>query len=195
MKDEYTLELIVGPMFAGKTEELIRKVRRASYAKKNVIIFKPEMDTRYGVDHVVSHNQNRVEAINVISAEEILTYCETHNCYDTIAIDEVQFLTGDVVNVLKTLANKGYHVICSGLNTDFRDEPFGFMSKLIAIADKVNVISAICVVCGDDATKTQRLINGKPANYDEPIILIGQSESYEARCRKHHICKKIIGSN
>lgn len=191
MKNDYTLELIVGPMFAGKTEELIRKVRRASYAKKKVVIFKPEFDTRYAQDHVVTHNKDSIKAQNATTVEEIKNYCLENPGFDTIAVDEVQFLKGDVVNVLKELADMGYHVICSGLNTDFRDEPFGFMSELIAISDKVSFISAICVVCGDDATKTQRLIDGKPANYEDPIILLGASESYEARCRKHHVCKKI----
>lgn len=189
MKDSYTLELIVGPMFAGKTEELIRKIRRATYAKKNVVIFKPQMDTRYAQDYVVSHNKVKIKAVNVDSIEDIINYCTKYENLDTIAIDEIQFIKGDVVKGLKDICNQGYHVICSGLNTDFRDEPFGFMPHLIAIADKVSVITAICVVCGGDATKTQRLIEGKPASYEDPIILLGQAESYEARCRKHHICK------
>lgn len=190
MEKSYKLELIVGPMFAGKTEELIRKVRRATYAKKSVVIFKPLMDTRYAEDYVVSHNQDKVKAINVESSNDIVNYCNENQGIDIIAIDEVQFIKGDVVEDLKNLADEGYHVICSGLNTDFRDEPFGFMSELIAISDSVSVISAICVICGNDATKTQRLIENKPANYNDPIILLGQAESYEARCRKHHIVIK-----
>lgn len=190
MEKSFRLELIVGPMFAGKTEELIRKVRRATYAKKNVVIFKPQMDTRYAQDYVVSHNQVKIEAKNIEFAQDIKTYCQNNEGIDIIAIDEVQFIKGDVVSILRELADSGYHIICSGLNTDFRDEPFGFMPQLMAIADKVTVITAICLICGKDATKTQRLINGEPANYNDPIILLGEKESYEARCREHHICNK-----
>lgn len=189
MENNYKLELIVGPMFAGKTEELIRKSRRATYAKKNVALFKPLVDNRYDVEHIVSHNKDKISAINAKNISEVVKYVN-ENDVDTIAIDEIQFFEGNVVRELQKLANEGYHIICSGLNTDFRDEPFSFMADLMAISDIVNVISAICVVCGDDATKTQRIINNKPAWYEDDLFLLGEKESYEARCRKHHICKR-----
>ena len=188
---DYKLELIVGPMFAGKTEELIRKARRATYAKKKVSLFKPTIDDRYAVDYIVSHNKNKISALNAKNISEIETYVQ-NNDVDVIAIDEIQFFEGDVVNTLQKLANDGYHIICSGLNTDFRDEPFSFIPQLMSVADEVNVISAICVICGEDATKSQRLINGNPAKYNDDVFMLGEKESYEARCRKHHVCKKDV---
>ena len=178
------IEVITGPMFAGKTEELLRRVRRLEYAKKNIIVFKPIIDDRYSTDEVISHNKTRTQSIGIASSKDILKHVTAKT--DVVAIDEVQFLDEETLEVIEYLANIGKRVIVSGLDTDFRGEPFSFMPKLMAIAEYVTKLSAVCVVCKTPATKTQRIINGKPARYLDPIILIGASESYEARCRKCH---------
>ena len=180
------LEVICGSMFAGKTEELLRRIKRIEYAKKDYLLFKPRIDNRYSIDEVVSHNDNRANSILISSAHElveklpkVLPYC--------IAIDEVQFFDNDLVDVIQSLANKGVRVIVAGLDCDFRGEPFGIMPELLARAEEVTKLHAICQVCGSLASRTQRLINGKPANYNDPIILVGAKEQYEARCRQCHV--------
>ncbi len=178
------IELITGPMFAGKTEELIRRVRRLEYAKQNIIVFKPLIDTRYANDEIVSHNNNRTKSITIAKAREIMEYVSEET--DVVAIDEVQFLDEDVIAICEYLADRGIRVIVSGLDRNFRGEPFSFMPKLMALAEFVTKLSAICVQCNTPATRTQRIINGKPANYDDPIILVGAKDSYEARCRHCH---------
>ena len=174
-------------MFSGKTEELIRRVRRAVIAKQTVQVFKPVIDDRYHVTKVQSHNGADFEAVAVGDSAEILP--QIHPNTTVVAIDEVQFFDEDVVAVAETLANTGFRVICAGLDTDFRGEPFGPIPALMARAERVNKLSAICVVCGNDASRTQRLINGQPAAYDDPIIMVGAAENYEARCRQCHIVK------
>ncbi|MBU0997604.1 MAG: thymidine kinase [Firmicutes bacterium] len=178
------IEVITGPMFAGKTEELIRRVKRLEYAKQNIIVFKPLIDNRYAENEVVSHNNNRTRSININSAKEIMDYVDDYT--EVVAIDEVQFLDEDAVEICEYLANHGIRVIVSGLDRDFRGEPFTFMPKLLALAEDVTKLSAICVKCHTPATRTQRIINGKPASYDDPIILVGAQDSYEARCRHCH---------
>lgn len=178
------LEVITGPMFAGKTEELLRRVRRHQYAKKNIVVFKPTIDDRYALNEVVSHDKTRTKSVNIVRSEEIFQYIEQNT--DVVAIDEVQFLTSDVVMIIEHLVDKGIQVIVSGLDNDFRGEPFSFMPELLAKAETVIKLSAVCVVCGAPATKTQRMVDGKPAKYHDPIVLIGASESYEARCRHCH---------
>lgn len=180
------IEVIAGSMFAGKTEELLRRVKRMEYAKKDVIVFKPKIDNRYSDDEVVSHNNRRIKSINISKASDIYQYISNPLPY-AIAIDEVQFLDEEVINVCEKYANKGVRVIVAGLDKDFRGEPFGVMPLLLARAEYVTKLEAICQVCGAPATRTQRLINGRPASIDDPIILVGAKEQYEARCRHCHV--------
>lgn len=178
------IEVITGPMFAGKTEELIRRVKRLEFAKQNVIVFKPSIDNRYAAEEVVSHNHNRTKSINIRSSKEIIEHVSDDT--DVIAIDEIQFLDEEAVEICEYLADHGKRVIVSGLDRDFRGEPFSFMPKLLSIAEDVTKLTAICVICHTPATRTQRIIDGKPANYTDPIILVGALDSYEARCRHCH---------
>ncbi len=178
------IEVITGPMYAGKTEELIRRVKRLEFARQNIIVFKPQMDTRYAQDEVVSHNNTRTRSVNITQAKEIMDYVNDQT--DVVAIDEIQFLDEEAVRICEHLADSGIRVIVSGLDRDFRGEPFSFMPKLLALAEEVTKLSAICVCCATPATRTQRIVNGKPANYSDPIILVGAKDSYEARCRHCH---------
>jgi thymidine kinase len=178
------IELICGSMFSGKTEELIRRVRRAKIARQMVQVFKPAMDTRYTMEAVTSHNGLGVDAVPVQSAAEIERQIRAETT--VVAIDEVQFFGWEVTDLCQKLADRGVRVIAAGLDMDFRGEPFGPMPVLMAQAESVEKLQAICVVCGNPASRTQRLINGQPAAYDDPVILVGGSESYEARCRKCH---------
>lgn len=180
------IEVICGSMFCGKTEELIRRIRRAIIARQKVQVFKHSLDTRYnGTQHVTSHNGQNIAAQHVSSAAEIppLLLPDT----TVVAIDEVQFFDAGVIDLVQQLANRNIRVIVAGLDTDFRGEPFGPMPYLLCIAEEVTKLHAICVICGEEAGRTQRLVNGQPARYDDPVILVGAHESYEARCRKHHI--------
>jgi thymidine kinase len=178
------IEVITGPMFAGKTEELLRRVRRHQFAKKNIVVFKPALDDRYALNEVVSHDKSRTKSVNIVAPSEIFNHISSDT--DIVAIDEIQFLTEDVLDVVEFMVERGILVIVSGLDTDFRGEPFTFMPKLLAKAESVLKLSAVCVKCGAPATKTQRIVDGKPAKYHDPIVLIGASESYEARCRYCH---------
>lgn len=178
------IEVICGSMFAGKTEELLRRVKRLEYAKANIVVFKPAMDDRYATSEVVSHNHNRTQSYNIHDSKDIFKYIDKNT--QVIAIDEIQFLDESVLNIIDYLADKGKRIIVSGLDTDFRAEPFSFMPKLIAKAEVVTKLTAVCVQCGAPATRTQRIVDGKPAKYHDPIVLIGASESYEARCRHCH---------
>ncbi|MCU0104053.1 thymidine kinase [Acholeplasma vituli] len=178
------IEVVCGPMFAGKTEEIIRRIRRLEYAKKNVLVFKPTIDDRYSSSEIVSHNKTKAKSININKAIEILDYIKEG--VDAVVIDEAQFLDNDVIWVSETLADRGIRVIIGGLDRDFRGEPFGPMPQLLAIAEFVQKLTAVCVVTGQPATRTQRLINGKPASYNDPIVLVGASEAYEPRSRDSH---------
>jgi thymidine kinase len=178
------IEVVCGSMFSGKTEELIRRVRRARIAKQSVQVFKPAIDTRYTVEAVTSHNGLGVEALPVQSVAEIERLIQPDTT--VVAIDEVQFFGWEITELCHRLADLGVRVICAGLDMDFRGEPFGPIPVLMAQAESVEKLQAICVVCGQPASRTQRLINGEPAAYDDPIILVGGSESYEARCRRCH---------
>jgi thymidine kinase len=177
------VELICGSMFSGKTEELIRRVR-AEIARQKVQVFKPELDDRYEVHKVSSHSGKNYQAIAVQDAAQIATLLEPD--VEVVAIDEVQFFDWSVAELCEKLANEGRRVILAGLDTDFRGEPFGPMPLLMAQAEMVDKLHAICMVCGAPASRTQRLIDGRPAHYDDPIIMVGASEVYEARCRRHH---------
>ena len=179
------IEVICGPMFAGKSEELIRRVKTLSYAHQKIVAFKPAIDNRYDKRAIASHDGEKYQAFAIKSAEDILPLVESD--VQVVAIDEVQFFKDSIVSICESLADRGVRVIVAGLDTDFRGEPFGVMPLLLARAEFVTKLSAACTVCGCAATRTQRLVDGKPANYDDPIILVGAKESYEARCRKHHI--------
>ena len=178
------VETISGCMFAGKTEELIRRIKVLEFAKKEILVFKPKIDNRYSDTKVVSHAGSSVESFVISDALEILDMVKPTT--QVVAIDEVQFFSDDVVAVANELADRGVRVMCAGLDRDFRGEPFGPMPKLICEAEFVTKLAAVCNKCGAPATRTQRIVNGKPASYNEPIILVGAAESYEARCRHCH---------
>ena len=178
------IEVICGSMFSGKTEELIRRLRRAEIAKQKVQVFKPAIDNRYHAEKVTSHNGAHFEAIPVNSEEAILQVMDEDTT--VVAIDEVQFFSPAVIDICEILAKQGKRVICAGLDMDFRGEPFGPMPAILSRAETVDKLHAICVVCGEEASRTQRLIDGHPAAYDDPVVLVGADEVYEARCRECH---------
>ena len=178
------LEVICGCMFAGKTEELIRRINVLSYARKNILVFKPKIDDRYSTTEIASHAGSKVPCIVISEAKEILN----HVNYDTdvVAIDEVQFFDEDVVDICEYLADSGLRVMVAGLDKDFRGEPFGVLPDLLTRAEFVTKLTAVCAKCGAPATRTQRIINGKPASFNDPIVLVGAKEAYEPRCRHCH---------
>lgn len=178
------IEVICGSMFCGKTEELIRRVRRAVIARQSVQVFKPVLDNRYREDSVNSHAGQNYAAQVVGSCDEIMPLVLPQTT--VVAIDEVQFFDMSVINVVIQLAERGIRVICAGLDMDFRGEPFGAIPELMCRAEEVMKLHAICVVCGEAASRTQRLVNGNPARFDDPVIMVGAHEVYEARCRQHH---------
>lgn len=178
------IELICGSMFSGKTEELIRRVRRATIARQTVQVFKPAIDDRYHTEQVRSHDGLGFEATPVGRAADIPGRLDPLTT--VVAIDEVQFFDAGVIAVCDELAEQGIRVICAGLDTDFRGVPFGPMPDLLARAEQVDKLHAICVVCGEEASRTQRLIEGEPAAFDDPVVLVGAAEVYEARCRRCH---------
>lgn len=180
------VEVICGCMFAGKTEELIRRIRVLEFAKKNIKVFKPSIDNRYSDTLVVSHAGSKIGSIVVSSSREILEHVGDA---DVVAIDEVQFFDNDIVEVCDELAKQGKRVMVAGLDTDFRGEPFGMMGFLITEAEFVTKLTAVCSCCGAPATRTQRLVNKIEANYHDPLILVGATESYEPRCRHCHVVK------
>jgi thymidine kinase len=171
-------------MFSGKTEELIRRVRRAQIARQRVQVFKPDVDRRYHTSAIASHNGLREGAIAVKDTAMLRQKIDPD--VDVVAIDEVQFFDIGIVDLCDALANAGKRVICAGLDMDFRGEPFGPLPSLMAIAEQVDKLHAICVVCGAPASRSQRLIDGEPAYYEDPVVLVGASEVYEARCRRCH---------
>ena len=178
------LEVISGCMFAGKTEELIRRIKVLEYAKKKIAVFKPKIDNRYSDENIVSHAGSSVKSFSIGKAHEIFNYID--DSYDVIAIDEVQFFDEEIVEICDYFADKGKRVMVAGLDMDFRGVPFGVMPQLFTHAEFVTKLTAVCTKCGAPATRSQRLINVKPAKYDDPIILVGASEQYEARCRHCH---------
>lgn len=179
-----TVEVICGSMFSGKTEELIRRLRRATIARQKVQVFKPAIDARYNASKVTSHSGADFEALPIDKSADILTHLEKSTT--VVAIDEAQFFDDQLVSIVQKLANNGMRVIVAGLDSDFRGEPFGCMPILLSIAEEVTKLHAICMVCGEEASRTQRLVNGAPAHYNDPIVIVGASEMYEARCRTHH---------
>lgn len=179
-----SVEVVAGSMFSGKTEELIRRLRRATIARQKVQVFKPIIDNRYQIEKVTSHSGFDYAAVPIEKIHDLLALLESDTT--VVGIDEAQFFDSEIVDLAALLANRGLRVIVAGLDTDFRGEPFGSMPALMAQAEHVDKLQAICMVCGEPACRTQRLVNGKPARYDDPIIIVGASEMYEARCRKHH---------
>lgn len=187
-KPQGWIEVIAGPMFAGKSEEILRRIRRLEYAKKKYVVFKPEIDTRYSSTEVVSHIKNKSRAIPIKNSSDILKNISYNT--DVIIIDEVQFLDMGVVEICEKLADEGRRVIVGGLDLDFRGEPFPVMASLLSRAEDITKLTAICVKCGAPATRSQRIINGKPAGYNDPVVVVGASETYEPRCRHCHEVKK-----
>jgi thymidine kinase len=179
-----SIEVVCGSMFSGKTDELIRRLIRATIAKQKVQVFKPAIDIRYAVEKVTSHAGSDYDAIPVEKAADIRGRIGSDTT--VVAIDEAQFFDPEVVPLAEELASRGIRVVVAGLDQDFRGDPFGPMPDLMARAERVDKLHAICMVCGDEASRTQRLVNGKPARYDDPVVIVGASELYEARCRVHH---------
>jgi thymidine kinase len=179
------VEVISGVMFSGKSEELLRRIRRALIARKKVQVFKSHLDDRYGgVYRISSHDGSELEAHPVSTSLQIAEQLRAD--VDVVAIDEAQFLDEGVLAVVNDLADRGVRVIVAGTDMDFRGEPFGPIPQLLAIAEKIDKLHAICVLCGDLATRNQRLIDGEPAPAEGPTIQVGGAESYEARCRRCH---------
>jgi len=179
-----SIEIVCGSMFCGKTEELIRRLRRATIARQRVQVFKPILDNRYQLEKVTSHAGSNFDAQPVRTTGEILSALEAGTT--VVGIDEAQFFDESLVDVVEVLANQEIRVIVAGLDMDFRGEPFGCMPRLMAMAERVDKLQAICMVCGEPASRTQRLVNGRPARYDDPVVIVGAAELYEARCRRHH---------
>jgi thymidine kinase len=177
------LEVICGPMFSGKSEEMIRRLRRAEIATQRVVIFKPRIDDRYDASDVVSHAGIRMRAVAVSSVPELLTRARG---FDVVGIDEVQFFEAAIVPAALGLADRRARVVASGLDRDFRRLPFGPMPELLAHAEFVDKLQAVCHRCGGPATTTQRLVDGRPAPYSGETVLVGAAEQYEARCRDCH---------
>lgn len=178
------IEMVVGPMYSGKSEELIRRLKRAKIAKQEVIVFKPSIDNRYSQEDVVSHSGVAIQAVAIDDLNKIWDYILPQT--QVVGFDEVQFFEQGIIEIVIKLADKGIRVICAGLDMDFKAVPFGVIPELLARAEFVDKLQAVCVKCGDPATRTQRIIDGKPARFDDPVILVGATESYEARCRKCH---------
>ena len=189
-KTKGSLEVICGPMFSGKSEELIRRLRRVKIAKQNVIAFKHSLDDRVTIEHIYSHNGSKIDACSTNSPEEIGKYGQT-KLIDVIGIDEIQFFSFDIIKTICNLVNSGKRIIVAGLDCDFRGVPFGPIPVLLAIADNVTKLSSICTNCGSDAHYSQRLVNGKPAKFDDSIIQVGAEETYQARCRDCYIIDKL----
>lgn len=171
-------------MFSGKTDELIRRLRRATIARQKVQVFKPALDVRYAVEKVTSHAGSDFAALPVEKAAEIRA--RLGEDVTVVAIDETQFFDQEILQIVDELAARKIRVLVAGLDTDFRGEPFGPMPALMARAERVDKLQAICMVCGEPACRTQRLVNGQPARYDDPVVIVGAAEMYEARCRLHH---------
>jgi thymidine kinase len=179
-----SIEVVTGSMFSGKTDEMIRRLRRATIARQKVQVFKPVIDNRYKIEKVTSHAGSAFDAIPIEKSGDLFKLLNLETT--VVAIDEVQFFDEDIVSIAQDLAHRGIRVIVAGLDTDFRGEPFGCMPVMMAIAERVDKLQAICMVCGEPASRTQRIVNGSPARYDDPVIIVGASEMYEARCRYHH---------
>lgn len=188
----YSFELITGPMSCGKTEELLRRIRRAIIAKKKVKVIFPEIDTRTRGDYIESRNGLWLDAIKVKNAAQILSVVKDED--EIVAIDELQFFDEHIVKVVSKLMSEGKKVLGTGLELDFKAEPFGYMPELMCLATCVNKLYAVCMKCGSDfGTRTQRLVDGKPVDKNSPLIMIGGDETYEARCIKCYELPDVKG--
>lgn len=179
-----SITVVTGCMFSGKTEELIRLVRRAIHARQVVQVFKSAVDTRCETEVIRTHDGVTLKATSVQNSEELERALLPN--VNVVGIEEVQFFDDRIVDLCMRLADRGVQVICAGLDQDFRGMPFGFMPRLLALAEDVIKLHAICKVCGRPASRTQRLVDGRPAAWSDPMILIGAEETYEARCRRCH---------
>lgn len=179
-----SVEVITGSMFSGKTDELIRRLVRATIARQKVQVFKPAVDHRFAIEKVTSHAGSDYDAKPISCAAQALDHLDPDTT--VVAFDEAQFFDEGITSVVQDLANRGLRVIVAGLDMDFRGEPFGPIPILMALAERVDKLQAICMVCGEPATRSQRLVNGRPARYNDPVVIVGASELYEARCRRHH---------
>ena len=188
-----SLEVICGSMFSGKSEELIRRLKRSQLAKRGVLAFKHSLDDRSHIEYVVSHNGNKIKAIPINNPETILELITPE--VEVVGIDEVQFFSQEVINIVCKLIEQGKRVIIAGLDLTFNCTPFGPLAQLLAIADKITKLKAICMECGKEAQFTQRLVNNKPAHFDDPTVVVGAEEQYQARCRDCHIIDKLPKSN
>lgn len=184
------IEVICGVMFSGKSEELIRRIKRADFAKQKVQVFKPDIDNRYTSGCINSHSGIAFKAISVKQDVNLLDHIDSDT--KVVAVDEIQFFHEDMVKTLELIADRGIRVIVAGLELDFRGEPFGIMPKILCVAEYVDKLHSICVKCSAPATRTQRLINDEPAKYNDPVIMVGASDSYEPRCR---LCHTVVYSN
>jgi thymidine kinase len=189
MKRGGSLTIVCGSMYAGKSEELIRRARRALFAKRVVQVFKPKIDKRYDETMVVTHMGVKHKALPVRTSADLAKKIEVGT--DMVCIEEVQFFDEGIVDLLINLADSGYEVVAAGLDQDFTRKPFGPMPRLLACADEVIKLRAICQHCGEPASHTYRAVDGQPAHKDDPVVLIGAVEAYEARCRK---CHKLRGA-
>lgn len=184
--DQGRIEVVVGGMFSGKTEELLRRVKRAQIARQKVQLFKPKIDNRYSEDHIQSHNSNKMQSIVISSSQDILSRVDDNT--RVVAIDEAQFFDEGIVDACQTLAYRGKRVILAGLDLDYRGKPFGPIPDLLAVAESVTKLAAVCVICGNPATRSQ-LVHAKADSSDlddENPIVVGGQDSYEARCRFCH---------
>jgi thymidine kinase len=184
------VEVITGCMFSGKTEELLRRLRRAEIAGQDVAAFTPNVDDRFGTATIGSHVGRRIEADVVDTEDPLPGMCESLNGESVVAVDEANFFSGALVEACDELADDGRRVVVSGTDQTFRGEPFAPLPALIATAEYVDKLQAICTLCGEPATRNQRLIGGEPAHYDDPTIMVGAEESYEARCRSCHTVRR-----
>jgi len=187
----YSFELIAGPMSCGKTEELLRRIRRCVIAKNKIKVFSPKIDTRSTGDYIESRNGLWADAVKIEHSIQIMSNVKPED--EIIAIDELQFFDSNIVKVVSTLMKEGKKIIGTGLELDFKSEPFGSMPELMCIATQIDKLHAVCMKCGSEhATRTQRLINGEPADKSSPLIMIGGDETYEARCVK---CYELTDKN
>ena len=177
------LEVVCGSMFSGKTEELIKRLKRAMFRKQSIQVFKHSADSRYSSSFIFSHTGNKISSLSVQSSSEIIDSVSEET--EVVGIDEIQFFDMDIILAMDYLVRKGKSVIVAGLDLDFRGIPFGPIPYLMAIADEVTKLKAVCCKSGKDAYVSQRIINGKPAKYNDPVIMIGANDFYEARSRDH----------
>lgn len=194
-KNPGKITLITGPMFAGKTSEILRYIRREKIAGRKTMIFKPKSDTRYADNALITHYKDvENDAIPINNSSEILTLVgnEQNNFPNLIIIDEIQFMDPDIINIIKTLADSGINIICAGLDMDFRRDPFINTAKIACISDKVIKLSAICEICGEEATLSQKFIGKIPAPFESTIIELGEKDLYKPRCKACFLKERTI---